>query len=243
MCSNVVRCAVCVWVFLFACGGCSEMRRSISDSENMNYTMYGSNGYRGELSELNVLGVPPVQNITDEEINAALQAAKAFSLKAGSRLLLVQSGARFPDEGMTEALSKSFSVVGFNGVPESQYVEKGNYGDSLRLVAAHTGAVAVVVYWGVLETGRQDLNTKAVSWLPFVGGTIPDETQLMRIRLKVAVIDVSTGSWEMIHPKSHEDVEESGEYSRYSSDQRQVAKLKALAYEATAELLKARFGK
>lgn len=238
-----IRVVLCAIVCMVALAGCFQPERSISNSEDMSYSRYGSYDYRGELSELNVLGVPPVQNITDEEINEALKAAKAFSLKAGSRLLLVQSGARFPDEGMTEALSKSFSVVGFNGVPESQYVEKGNYGDSLRLVAAHTGAVAVVVYWGVLETGRQDLNTKAVSWLPFFGGTIPDETQLMRIRLKVAVIDVSTGSWEMIHPKSHEDVEESGEYSRYSSDQRQVAKLKALAYEATAELLKARFGK
>jgi hypothetical protein len=99
----------------------------------------------------------------------------------------------------------------------------------------------VVVYWGVLETGTEILATKAISWVPIVGGVLPDETQKMRIRLKVAVIDVATGTWDMVYPEPLNDTAASGHYTRYSSDQGQVSKLKDAAYSATAALLKARF--
>lgn len=54
----------------------------------------------------------------------------------------------------------------------------------------------VSVLIGVPEQGA----TRVVSWIPFLGGLLPDETQRMRIRLKVAVVGVQTGQWEMFLP-------------------------------------------
>lgn len=41
---------------------------------------------------------------------------------------------------------------------------------------------------------------KVVSWVPILGALVPDENQRMRIRLKVALIDVKSGKWEMFSP-------------------------------------------
>ena len=49
------------------------------------------------------------------------------------------------------------------------------------------------------------MSTKAVSWVPIVGGIIPDESQEMRIRLKIALIDVATGQWDAFSPKPIQD--------------------------------------
>jgi hypothetical protein len=95
----------------------------------------------------------------------------------------------------------------------------------------------------VLETGRESLVTKVVSWVPFVGGIVPDETQRMRIRLKVALVDVETGRWEMFVPEPFEDTDISGRYSRISSDQAQVAVLKEKGYTAAAEDLAKRYSR
>lgn len=224
--------------------GCST--RSISNSEvipehGSRYCDVPGSGYRGELSEFNVLGVRPDEPVSDEEIRSALEASKLIRFKPGSRILLIQSGAQFPDQPMVAALSGPFTVSGFSGVPEGGNSQTADYAKSIRLAAARAGAAGVVVYWGVLETGTEILATKAISWVPIVGGVLPDETQKMRIRLKVAVIDVATGTWDMVYPEPLNDTAASGHYTRYSSDQGQVAKLKDAAYGAAAALLKARF--
>ncbi len=75
--------------------------------------------------------------------------------------------------------------------------------------------------------------TKVVSWVPFVGSVIPDESQEMHIRLKVALIDVKSGQWDIFTPNPFHDSTTSAQYMRESSDQGQVFMLKA--YEATVE--------
>jgi hypothetical protein len=240
--------AALVASLIFVLAGCAT--RSISNSDdhaNSSRWHYGCADapYKGELSEFNVLGVRPNLDISDQDIQSALKASKLIRFKPGSRILLIQSGAQFPDQGMVAALSSTFSVAGFNGVPEhgDQGGDHGSddYAKSLRLTAARAGATGLVVYWGVLETGTENLATKAISWVPFVGGAVPDQTQKMRIRLKVAVIDVVTGTWDMVYPEPLNDSATSGEYTRLSSDQAQVAKLKEAAYKATGALLKTRF--
>jgi hypothetical protein len=59
--------------------------------------------------------------------------------------------------------------------------------------------------------------------------------------LKVALIDVKTGQWEMSQPKVFEDKAYSAILNRESSDQEQVALLKAKAYQAAAESAIARY--
>ena len=63
----------------------------------------------------------------------------------------------------------------------------------------------------------------------------------MRIRLRVAVIDVRSGSWSMFAPEAYADSTLSASLHREASDQSQVALLKEKAYKAAAEALVARY--
>ena len=218
--------------------------RSISNSD------YGGNwGYRGELSELEVLGVDANKQISEEDIKAALSTKTKVSLKRGDRIVLVQSGAQFPDGPVLEELKPYYSVIPLSGVPvrDERYRRREDEGTkqpidkSLRLAAAKSGARTLIVYWGILETGREDHGTKTISWVPVIGRIIPDEKQKMRIRLKAAVIDVASGAWEFVIPEVYNDARTSARVNREESDQDQVTLLKAKAYKALASDLLKRF--
>jgi len=218
--------------------------RSISNSD------YGGNwGYRGELSELEVLGVDVNKKISEEDIKAALNTKTKVSLKRGDRIVLVQSGAQFPDGPVLEELKPYYSVIPLSGVPtqDDRYRRhedadaKQPVDKSLRLAAAKAGAKTLIVYWGILETGREDHGTKTISWVPVIGRIIPDEKQKMRIRLKAAVIDVASGAWEFVIPEVYNDARTSARVNREESDQDQVTLLKAKAYKALASDLLKRF--
>jgi hypothetical protein len=236
--------------------GCAETR-SISDStyreaspgvhhravRNQADTGFA---YQGELNEFDVLGVDRARLVTDEDIARALDGAKRVTLKPGSSILLIQSGAVFPDGPMVAELSQHFRVTPFSGVPpehrtatDTEPAERASYARSLRLAAARAGAESVVCYWGTLESARRNMETKTVSWIPFAGWVVPDESQRMRIRLKLAVIDVRTGGWTMLTPEPSEDKAWSTQFTRGSSDQKQVEALKRKAYEAGARQLAA----
>ncbi|MBI4595823.1 MAG: aminopeptidase, partial [Candidatus Tectomicrobia bacterium] len=202
--------------------GCAK--RSISDSGYRSESGYRSQAssnpfYKGELSEFQILGINPEAKITQEEINRALESKQRLTLPKGSSIMLIQSGAMIPDEPMVKALEKYYNVSVFSGVPLAQ---GGNdYAMTLRLAAAKGGFEKIVAYWGILETAQKGYATKAVSWVPFVGGVIPDEGQEMRIRLKVAVIDVRSGQWDMFSPAPFQNTAASARYTRESSDQDQ----------------------
>jgi hypothetical protein len=63
----------------------------------------------------------------------------------------------------------------------------------------------------------------------------------MRIRLKAAVIDVSSGAWEFVIPEVYNDARTSARVNREESDQDQVTLLKAKAYKALVSDLLKRF--
>jgi len=221
--------------------------RSISDSGYASDSSHGRPGvsnpfYRGELNEFDVLGIDRTKNITDEEIQRAFSSKQPLSIPKGSSIMLVQSGTMLPDDQMIKSLEKYYTVAVFTGVPEQRSVSSATKPDqaapyviALRLAAAKGGYEKIVAYWGVLETAREGLGTKAVSWIPFVGGVLPDESQRMRIRLKIAVVDVKSGHWEMFVPDSLDDDAISGRYTREGSDQSQVASLKDKAYQVAAD--------
>lgn len=191
--------------------------------------------YRGELSEFDVLAVRPHDGaVTDEEIRRTLEEAQPLRLKPGSAVLLVQSGALFPDGPMVKELSRHFTVVPFSGVPPERskvgVVEDAAYASSLRLAAARAGAETVLCYWGVLESAREDLATKTISWVPILGRFVPDERQQIRIRLKLALIDVRSGRWSVLSPEPFDRKGLSARVRRGSSDQKQVEWLKETAY-------------
>jgi len=231
-------------VCLLLLTGCET--RSISNSGYRD-----SYHFRGELSELAVLGVDSARQINEEDIQSAINGTGSIQLKNGDRVMLIQSGAQFPDEDMVNAMGKHYTVLPFSGVPErSSYSfdrsvkaeEEPSLDMAFRLAAAKGGASTLVVYWGVLESARKGYATKTVSWVPIVGSVIPDEKQEMRIRLKVAVIDVASGHWEMLTPEVYSDEQVSNMMSRRQNDQEQVALLKSLAYERAVKDLQLRYG-
>jgi len=235
-------------VLLLALAACET--RSISNSGYPGYYGGGGNAlYQGELNELEVLGFNRAQTVTDETIQQAFVVKAPIVLKQESPVMLIQSGAMFPDEQMMKPLGMHYTVGGFSGIPNSTSSAgsadstgpKVPYPMALRLVAAKGGYETIVVYWGILETAQENFVTKAVSWVPIVGGVIPDESQRMRIRLKVAVIDVKSGQWEMFAPEPLTDEAISGSYGRVASDQAQVDLLKEDAYKAAVQQLVDRY--
>jgi len=226
-------------------GGCET--RSISNSGYVapsRYAYGNANGgnpfYRGELTEFDVLGIDLNRPTRDEDITRETSAYHKIALRKGDAVMVIQSGAQIPDNAMVEALERYFTVIPFTGVPlapdraAASPDHAANYARALRLAAARGGADAVLCYWGVLESTIEREPTKAVSWVPVLGSVVPDETQNMRIRIKVAVIDTKTGSWSMYAPKAYEDSTLSASLNRANADQGQVALLKQAAYQAAA---------
>jgi hypothetical protein len=149
---------------------------------------------------------------------------------------------------MVTALSKHFSVVPFSGVPalrkttaggaQTESPDSESYSKSLRLTAARGGIDLVLCYWGMLESESECLPTKTASWVPLVHWVVPDEKQHMRISLKVALFDVRSDNWSVFSPQPFADARLPASPGRGAVDQKQVERLKQLAYEAAvAELV------
>jgi len=241
--------------------GCAKTTRSLSNSGYRDpggtscYAPRANDSdpgfeYRGELSEFDVLGITRNETATDTDIEKALTAAKQIRLKSGDSVLLVQSGAIFPDAPMVNELSKHFRVIPFTGVPpasrrgmDGQFErnDAGDFSKSLRLAAARGGCETILCYWGILESESAKLATKTVSWVPIAEWLIPDENQHMRIRLKLALVDVRTGDWAVLSPNAIEDSKLSVSPRRGVTDQKLVERLKQKAYESGAKELLTRY--
>jgi hypothetical protein len=239
-------------VLALALAGCET--RSISDS-GFSRDRCPSVGYRGELTEFDVLGVDNTNNVTDADIAAELKDSKGTRLQRTSKILLIQSGADFPDAAMTEAMNQHFTIMPFSGKPQTdrgtppswdtapsgQTVAanqaKLSYSKSLRFTAARGGYDKIVCYWGILESEQKNEATKFVSWVPIVGYAFPDERENMRIRLKAAILDVAAGRWTLVNPPPVESTGLSSIYSREDKDQTLVADLKDQGYKGLSRLL------
>lgn len=222
--------------------GCAT--RSISDSGYRDSYGRGSSNplYKGELDELDLLGADPASSATGEELGSALRAGQMkVSVPKQSRVLLIQSGAVIPDQGMLDGLAKHYTVLPFSGVPDTERARNLSYGKSLRIAAAKGAARTIIVYWGVIEAGTRATSAKAVSWIPLFGPFVPDEAQELRVRLKIVVIDVESGRWDFVTPDSESDTAYSSTLDREQSDQEQVAKAKAVAYRAAADEIARRY--
>jgi hypothetical protein len=202
--------------------------------------------YRGELSEFDVLGITRGTVASDTEIERTLTSAKRIRLRPGNSILLIQSGAMFPDGPMVGELSKHFRVVPFSGVPPATPLSRigqlesrdgGSFSRSLRLAAAQGGNDMILCYWGILESENAKLATKTISWVPVLNWIVPDEKEHMRLRLNLALVDVRTGDWAMLSPEPVEDSKISRSPRRNVADQKLVESLKQRAYSAGAKEL------
>lgn len=221
---------------LLLCAGCATRSISNSGFKDNHRRSAEVGGYTGELSELDVIGVPSDVAVTEADIQAALQGPRGTALSRGSRVLLVQSGADHPDAAMLEAMRGRYAVASFSGRPSK--VEVGAaFSRKLRLVAANGGYDKIVCYWGVLESERKDQVTRTISWVPLIGYVIPDERENMRINLKAAIVDVATGRWTFVNPPPTSSSRFSTMLTREETDQHLVHKLKAEGYATLARTL------
>lgn len=165
--------------------------RSISDPA-MTWG-HGNTSYRGELSEFDVVGTQ--QGPSD---------LAPVRLTRGDRVLLLQSGAAFPDEQLAEALGATLSVSPASGMP-SGWTERG---EGLLGAARRGGYSAVIAYWGTLESNSEATGGAAAMWIPVVGLFVPSENLRMRIRLRFVVLDTKTGAWIQVTPQPIEDQRE-----------------------------------
>ena len=79
--------------------------------------------------------------------------------------------------------------------------------------------------------------TKAVSWVPLITWFVPDERQHVRIRLKLALVDVRTGNWSVLSPPPLDSNALSVGPRRAVADQKLVERLKSQVYGASVEEL------
>ena len=93
--------------------GCTTTR-SISNAgydDNGGGYYYGRSGnpfYRGELNEFDLLGIESGSAVTDEQIGRTLDRSGRVTLRKGSSVLLIQSGAMQPDKPMSDATGEAF---------------------------------------------------------------------------------------------------------------------------------------
>lgn len=226
--------AAALLVFLAGCQTRSISNSGFKDTHRRSAEL---GGYTGELSELDVIGVAADASVTEADIQAALAARGGTKLARTSNVLLIQSGADFPDAPMLEAMRARFSVASFSGRPSAAREPNASFSKTLRLVAAKGGYDKIVCYWGVLESAREDKLTATISWVPVVGYVIPDEREHMRIKLKAAIVDVATGRWTFVTPPAAESSKLTTVLSREEKDQQLVAKLKAEGYATLARTL------
>lgn len=215
--------------------GCSTKPISNAGYKGEDSYRYGYQGANTELEELAVLGVQTDMEMSEEDIHRALHTATSVKLNRGSHIMLVQSGTDYPDSEMVENMSKYWGVSTLSG-NGSRY-EGMDLHRLLRFTAAKGGNDQVVVYWGVIESANENLHTKGVSWVPIVGWSVPDETTRMRVVLKFAVIDVSTGRWKTFQSTSVEDELVTSIINRSGEIQQQEIELKKAIYSIAVEQL------
>ncbi|MGD0662564.1 MAG: hypothetical protein ABSD38_31290 [Syntrophorhabdales bacterium] len=92
------------------------------------------------MSQFDVPGINPGEEIADEEIAAVAEQKKEWiSLKKGDTIILIGSDALMPDKEMTEGMEKYFSVSAFTGIPEQNKKDNASYAKVLRYAAAKAG--------------------------------------------------------------------------------------------------------
>ncbi|HEY2953606.1 MAG TPA: hypothetical protein VGK40_13535, partial [Verrucomicrobiae bacterium] len=139
-----------------ACG-CKSAQRSISNSgfrgESSTHCSDPAFAYRGELSEFDVLAVKRDARFSNAEIAIALDGARQIKLKPGSSMMVIQSGAAFPDGAMTAELGRHFRLSPFSGLPKeprprddkarAELSPALSFAESLRMAAARGGCETI----------------------------------------------------------------------------------------------------
>lgn len=238
-----VTAGIALTTLVCAVAGCATRTRSISNSGyNQRYGFEYSDkaAYRGELCEYDVIGLDASSRISQTDIDEALNSKISLEIPKESSILLIQSGAMIPDDGMIESLEQFYRVSVLPGMPTT--FGSNSWAMAVRLIAAKGGHDTVVVYWGILETSQKQFGANGLVWVPLVGRVIPEEAQDMRIRMMIAVVDVKTGRSDIFAPPAcSEHRTATVGVNREEMDQQQVTSLKSKAYSGAGPAIAKRY--
>lgn len=198
----------------------------------------GSAFYKGELHDADVIG-PVSGSNSDADILRELNRSSGGRVRpvAGSRFLLVQSGAPQPDPALQAAFAGYGDPQSYTGVPEGDDDGTADHklnSRKLRMAAARAGARTIIVVLGQLETEGGDVDGGLLGELPVVNAVVPTHRSVTRLRLKAMVVDTASGRWSTTVA---EPLHAGGLTTSYANDASRTVryeKLKAAAYPELA---------
>lgn len=214
------------------------------------------NSQNMQLTEYEVLDIDLNQEISEEDIRTAVEIAKSqvFKLTPKSKIVLVQSGATVPDTTMQEIMMKHYRVSVYSGISQAKNTPKvfkkndqstvtsnNSFIRKLRLASARAKQDKIIVYWGKMELGRLDRESKTRVWEGYNGGSIPSSTEYLRYLVRFAIVDVNTGMWAMYSSINKEAPYKRRSINSTSEDIAQLTKVKDDAYLLSVENLLAQF--
>ncbi len=213
-----------------ACGTASYSDPSI---------LWGSEEYRGELTEAQVLD--PGRLAPGWAGTAPLAPP---TLHAGDRVMLIQSGARVPDPELVGALGGPLEVTTFSGLPPVD----GEMTTPIRQAAAQAGIGRVLCVWGRLRSEDRATRGTWVSWVPVLGWNLDDAELTTEVQLRFVLVDVPSGAWSEFLSEPLRDVVTHAPIDRDLRDEpggvavEQALRLKRAIIEAAVPRFLARYG-
>jgi hypothetical protein len=224
--------AILAAIFLIGCAheNTTDYRRADYSSRKPLKSFHsGAN----ELADADVLGASAPAP-TDADIRRTLDRAANVDLKTGEFVLVVQSGEPVPDARMIEELNKHFRAIPYSGIRSDWINGNSNsdpdYAKALRFAAAQAGAEKILCFWGALEVAHHDLSTKTITWLPVVDVIVPDQKENVRVHLKIALVDVRSGAWNVFRTESQEAKMVSTGWAREHVQSPEVRRLQQKSY-------------
>ena len=193
-----------------------------------------------QLTDKDVFGNEATLNVSEEDIQNALKGKGPF-VPLRSSVILVQSGSQAPEAAMQQEMAKYYTVSTFSGISDKQKktvcnkdtanAENMNYMQALRYIAAKGKQQAILVYWGELETGRFNSETKEFIWSEYKNEKVAGTGIVLRYLLKFALVDVATGEWAMYSPENYEHSEPLPVAGTADITEQQIMQLKKTTYE------------
>lgn len=231
-------------LFISGCSASSiDARKQRAEQPNKNTVI-------NQLTDKDIFGNEATLNISEADIQDALESAK-FTVPLKSLVILVQSGSKAPEVAMQQELSKYYSVSTYSGIADkkkisacnkdSTDVENMNYMQALRYIAAKGKHKAILVYWGSLEAGRFEPQTKEVNWSDYKNEKNIGTEIILRYLLRFALVDVATGEWATYSPANYEHSESLQSTNGVDITKQQIMQLKKNTYERVVADLVNRF--
>lgn len=250
------RSAICLCATAFLLAGC--VPHSPIDAKKTGASSTESSANKNTsalLTDKDVFGNETTLAVSEEDIQAALE-GETFRVPLNSTVILVQSGSHAPETAIQQEMSKYYTVSTFSGIPDRQKPvvcnkkeegepvasENMNYMQALRYIAAKGHQKAIIVYQGILQSGKYDTITKTTVWSDYKNEKLPDAASL-RYLVRFTLVDVATGEWAAWSPLNYEYniiPLQTGKTNTSTTDQ-QITQLKQRTYTTVVKDLVNRY--